>query len=114
MSTDTLGSNDDITTFDPLDAEVGELPEGTDGVTADLQEDFGNFLKEVGISTERTLSDEEPDVLPTEATLAAFHNNELSDPDSEMIAFYISRYRVWNDADRTYIRSSVETEELED
>lgn len=112
MSTDTFDSIDDLNNIDPLDAEVGELPEGTDVVTADLQGEFGGFLKEMGIATERTLSDEEPDVLPTEATLAAFYNKELSEADSELIAFYISRYRVWNDADRNYVHTS-ETEEFD-
>ena len=61
---------------------------------------FKEFLDELGIaSPENMLVDDEPPEAVNPDKLRAFHRRELGGPEAEWVAFLISRYRAWHDAD---------------
>jgi hypothetical protein len=65
-----------------------------------MDPEFKDFLDELGIaSPEKVLVDEEPPEAVNPDKLRAFHRRELSGPEAEWVAFLISRYRAWYDAD---------------
>jgi len=65
-----------------------------------MHPDFKRFLDEQGIpSPDEMLVDDEPPEAVDLEKLRAFHRRELSGPDAEWVAFLISRYRAWHEAD---------------
>jgi len=62
--------------------------------------EFKRFLDEQGIPSpgEMLVDDEPPEAVDVEK-LRAFHRRELGGPEAEWVAFLISRYRAWHEAD---------------
>ena len=62
--------------------------------------EFKRFLDDLGLpDPEAMVVDEEPPEAVSAEKLQAFHRRELSGPDAEWVAFLISRYRAWHEAD---------------
>ena len=68
--------------------------------------EFKRFLDELGVpSPEKMLVDDEPPEAVNPDKLRAFHRRELSGPDAEWVAFLISRYRAWHEADLRFLEN---------
>ena len=73
-----------------------------------MDPEFKDFFDELGLpDPEAMVVDEEPPEAVSAEKLQAFHRRELSGPDAEWVAFLISRYRAWHEADRQIILASV-------